>query len=184
MFETLQGISSSAWILMIILGCVAVVILAAIWAVLYRRGSKRRYVLVDGSNVMYWRDETPDLTPVKAVIDLIRRHGAVPVVWFDANVGYLIWDRYRGDQFLATQLGLPSRQVNVAPKGTPADQPILEAASLLGAQVVTNDKFRDWVGAFPFLRDRDVLVGGRYGAGRVQLRNWPPAQGHEGAKAA
>lgn len=134
--------------------------------------SRRNYVLIDGSNVMYWRNETPDLAPVKAVLGEISKSGAVPVIWFDANVGYLLSDRYWNESRLALALGLRTAQVRVAPKGTPADPLLLEAAEMLDAPIITNDRYRDWVETYPILRARGLLVRGRWANGGVRLQ-WP-----------
>lgn len=168
--DLFRAVPVQSWILLIIAVAVAFALLAVVRAVLFRRGPKT-YILVDGSNVMHWRNETPDITPVKAVVQLIRENGAVPVVWFDANAGYLIWDRYRGDHYFAQQLGLPERQVHIAPKGTPADPLLLSAAAKLDAMIVTNDRFRDWVDEYPILQEEGVLLRGRFENGRVELRH-------------
>lgn len=148
-----------------------VLLIAAIYAVavLRRSRDRREFVLIDGSNVLYWRDETPDLAPLQALVGALRDQGLVPVVWFDANVGYLISGRYLGEGPLSRALGLPTWQVSVAPKGTPADPLLLEAAGKLGARIVTNDRYRDWFEAYPILNDRELLIKGRWRAGRVEV---------------
>lgn len=127
------------------------------------------YVLVDGSNVLYWRNDTPDLMPVRNVVDQLRKAGSIPIVWFDANAGYLLAGRYRGARAFARSLGLPEGQVHVAPKGTPADPLLLEAAGKLRARIVTNDRYRDWQETYPILADRTLLIRGRWNTGRVIL---------------
>ena len=52
----------------------------------------------------------------------MQDEGLVPLVWFDANAGYLTAGQYlRADQ-LSRMLGLKRGQVAVAPKGVPADR--------------------------------------------------------------
>lgn len=127
------------------------------------------WIVIDGSNVLYWQDEDPSLQSVRIVLDVLTAAGLRPVVWFDANVGYLVSDRYLGPRPLARALGLSPRQVQVAPKGTPADPLLIEGAGTLKARIVTNDRFRDWREHYPMLRNPDVLVRGRIRDGELQL---------------
>lgn len=133
------------------------------------RRRRRPIIVVDGSNVMFWADETARLDTVRTVIDRLRAAGFRPVVWFDANAGYRLADRYLGPRPLARQLGLSHANVRVAPKGTPADPLLLEMASHLGAPVVSNDRFRDWAHAFPDIVTGDRMVRGRMKAGELRL---------------
>lgn len=132
-----------------------------------RRGAK--FILVDGSNVMHWRDNTPDIEPVREVIDALRAQGYIPGVVFDANAGYKLEGRYRGHYGLARRLGLPHEQVMVVPKGEPADPMILRAARDYGGRVVSQDRFRDWEDQFPELRRPDFRVPGGYDRGKLWL---------------
>jgi hypothetical protein len=127
------------------------------------------WIVVDGSNVLHWEDETPALATVGRVVGELKGRGFVPVVWFDAKVGYKIGDRYMGPDRLARALDLPSRQVYVAPKGTPADPLLLQDASSLEARVVTNDRYRDWVDDHPRVVEPGFLVRGRLRNGAVSL---------------
>ena len=125
-----------------------------------RRKASRNWIVVDGSNVLYWDSETPDLSSVCHIVDILKEEGFTPLVWFDANVGYLVGGRYLGPGPLAKRLELNERHVIVAGKGTPADPLLLKAAERLGARVVTNDRFRDWEEDFPRIREEGVLVRG------------------------
>ncbi|MCC6000172.1 MAG: hypothetical protein JJU19_04815 [Pararhodobacter sp.] len=146
-----------------LLGAVGVV-----WVLLARpRG--RRYIVLDGSNLLHWQDNQPHLATVRAVVDAVQAQGYRPVVWFDANAGYLIGDRWLGPPELSRALGLPARQVFVAPKGTPADPLLLEGARRLGARVVTNDRFRDWREHYPWLAEPGFLIRGRVQDGAASL---------------
>jgi len=136
------------------------------------RAEGRRWVVVDGSNVLYWQDESPSLGSVSAVLDEVQRAGLTPVVWFDANVGYKVGDSYLNPAELARRLGISRKQVRVAPKGSPADPLLLQEAAKLGTGVVTNDRYRDWVGDFPDVAQPGVLVHGRVEGGAVTL-DWP-----------
>lgn len=126
-------------------------------------------IVVDGSNVMYWANQRPDLASVLAVVASLRGRGFAPVVWFDANAGHLIAGRYLNAKQLALRLGLPEDQVHVAKSGMPADPQILTMAIKGGLRIVTNDRYRDWVDQFPRLLAPGLLVQGRVSAGRVEL---------------
>lgn len=133
--------------LSVLLGAGALVLLLA---ALLRNGAfwlketKRRDIVMDGSNILYWAGEGVDPSSLRKVIAAVRKAGYHPVVWFDANVGYLIEDRYAGPVRLSKIFGLPAKDVFVAPKGEPADPHILAAARARGALIVTNDRYRDW----------------------------------------
>lgn len=147
---------------------------------LARRGKRKpargtRFILVDGSNVMHWRDNTPDIEPVREVIATLKAQGYTPGVVFDANVGYKLEGRYRNHYKLAKRLGLPHEQVMVVPKGEPADPMILRAARDYGGRVVSQDRFRDWEQDFPELRKPGFRVPGGYDGGKLWL-GLPAAQ--------
>ena len=130
------------------------------------------WVVIDGSNVMYWRDERPSLVPLQQVVAAVETAGFRPMIWFDANVGYKLGTRYMGEAELSQALSLDRSQIRMAPKGTPADALLLEHAAKLGTGVVSNDRFRDWAAAFPSVAEEGVLVRGRWVDGTVRL-DWP-----------
>jgi hypothetical protein len=154
-------------------GPMLLALLSAVAAViLLLRGRTKRaraWIVVDGSNVLHWDGEVPAIATVARVVDDLRSRGFVPVVWFDANVGYRIGDRYMGPESLARALDLPARQIFVAPKGTPADPLLLEGAVVLNARVVTNDRFRDWTNDHPKILEPGFLVPGQVRDGSVTL---------------
>lgn len=121
-------------------------------------GRGRAWIVLDGSNVMHWDGKGPSLDPVRSVVDRVRAEGLEPVIWFDANVGYKIGERYLGPAALAKRLGCAKGRVHVAPRGTPADPLLLQHAVSLDARVVSNDRFRDWQEDFPVLGREDFLV--------------------------
>ncbi|MHA6263502.1 NYN domain-containing protein [Arenibacterium sp. CAU 1754] len=127
------------------------------------------YVVIDGSNVMHWKDDSASLGTVQQLLGLLHEQDKVPVVWFDANVGYKVRDRYLGPGPLARILGLSPRQVFVAPKGTPADPLLLEDAQKLNATVITNDRFRDWAESHPQIAQPGFLVGGQVQGDNIKL---------------
>ncbi|OIP87107.1 MAG: hypothetical protein AUK37_02060 [Rhodobacterales bacterium CG2_30_65_12] len=141
-----------------------------------RPGTTPNWVILDGSNVMYWRNETPDLETVRVVLAHVANLGMTPGVVFDANAGYLLFGRHQNDRAFSERLALPLDRVLVVPKGTPADPFILTAAHDLGARIVTNDRYRDWAGDFPDVKTPGYLIKGGYRAGRLWL-DLAPAQG-------
>ena len=138
---------------------------------------QRRWVVIDGSNVMFWEDETPSLSAVAAVVGEVRRAGLTPLVWFDANAGYKLADRYMNPRDLSRAIGLSTKQVRVAPKGSPADPLLLDDAEKLESGVVSNDRYRDWVTRFPGVIRPELLVRGRVEGGAALL-DWPAAAVH------
>ncbi|NKX45616.1 NYN domain-containing protein [Roseicyclus persicicus] len=130
---------------------------------------RAKWIVVDGSNVMHWADETPRIEPLREVVAHLEAQGYAPGVVFDANAGYLVEGRYRHDGAFARLLGLPEDRIMVVPKGTPADPMILTAARDLGARVVTNDRYRDWAAEYPEVRRDGFLVRGGYRDGRLWL---------------
>lgn len=128
-----------------------------------------RWIVVDGSNVLHWQDNVPRLSTLRAVLADLSARGYTPGVVFDANAGYKISDRYQHDGALGKLLGLPADRVLVAPKGNPADPLILAAARDLGARIVSNDRFRDWVETHPEVATPGQLIRGGYRDGRLWL---------------
>lgn len=139
-----------------------------------RRRSAGPELILDGSNVMYWKDGTPQIEAVREVVSAVASRGFRAGVMFDANAGYLLSGRYRHDDWLAQSLGLPEEQVMVVDKGTPADPMILTAARERRARVVTDDRFRDWAEDFPEVRNKAHFVRGGYRDGELWL-DLPPA---------
>jgi Zc3h12a-like Ribonuclease NYN domain len=119
-------------------------------------------ILVDGSNVMHWKDGKPQIMPVQSVVHELRRRGFAPGVVFDANAGHKLAGRYLNEKDFATMLSLPASQVFVVPKGTQADPYLLDAARGYGARIVTHDRFKDWAEAHPEVKEPGFLVRGGY----------------------
>ncbi len=138
-------------------------------------------IVLDGSNVMYWKGGTPEIETVSEVLARVTDLGYAPGVVFDANAGHLLFGRYRHDHYLSKTLNLKESHVMVVPKGTPADPYILTAARDMGAQIVTNDQYRDWADEYPEIATKGHLIKGSYRGGEVWL-DLPPAPLDEGQK--
>lgn len=134
-----------------------------------RRKAGTRWILVDGSNVLHWRDNVPDIATLREVIAQLTAQGFTPGVVFDANAGYMVSGKYQHDKALGDLLALPEDRVIVVQKGQPADPVLLAAARDLGARIVTNDRYRDWAESFPEVRNPGFLVRGAFRDGRLWL---------------
>jgi hypothetical protein len=132
-------------------------------------GDNRQAVLVDGSNVIYWLDNTPQLAPLLQVVDDLSRRGLKPGVVFDANVGYKLNGKFKGERELSRMLSLPRDQILVVPKGMQADPFLLETARGLKARIVTNDRYRDWADRYPDVATSERLIRGGVRDGKVWL---------------
>lgn len=130
----------------------------------------RQTILIDGSNVIYWLDNTPQLAPLVQVVHDLSRRGLKPGVVFDANVGYKLTGKFMGERDLSRMLSLPKDQILVVPKGHQADPFLLETARDLKARIVTNDRYRDWVDRYPDVARPETLITGEMRDGRVWLR--------------
>ena len=126
-------------------------------------------MVLDGSNIMHWHDEVPKLSTVQEVINRLTSFGFTPGIVFDANAGYKLEGRYLTEKAFARKLGLPREHVMVVAKGNPADPILLGAAHDLGARVVSNDRFRDWVDEHPELNEPGHVIRGGYRDGQLWL---------------
>lgn len=131
--------------------------------------SKKKWAIIDGSNVMHWKEGAPDLATVLEVLAMLDRHGYSAGVVFDANAGYKLKGRYQDDPELARKLNLPASRVLVVPKGTPADPVILKSAADLDACIITNDRYRDWAESHPQVTSPGHLIRGGYRDGALWL---------------
>ena len=63
-------------------------------------------MIVDGSNVMHWGGEA-SLTILNTVLTALANRNLLAIVYFDANVGYKLWDLYDNEYFLSKKTGIP-----------------------------------------------------------------------------
>lgn len=118
---------------------------------------------------MYWKTQTPDLAPVRDVVNTLTARGLSPSVIFDANAGHLLYGKYWHGPDFAAALNLPDSHVRVVDKGEPADPLILQTARDLRARIVTNDRYRDWLKTYPEAAKRGHLIRGGYRKGPLWL---------------
>ena len=126
-----------------------------------RESGQPGYV-VDGSNVLFWAGDGPDLASVQAVVSRLKSSGKDLHVFFDATIGYKLFDRHVNAAAMAAHLNLAAQQVTIVPGGTDADIFILKHAARHRDTVVSNDRFKDNTKLAKGLpRLRGVVSGGR-----------------------
>ncbi len=107
-------------------------------------------VIVDGSNVAHSSEGTPRLFNIQLICEKLLEEGYEPVVVVDAALRHQI-DRKQDYERLVDE-----GRLRQAPAGTDADYFILSFARELAATIVSNDRFKDRVAAFPEARDRVI----------------------------
>lgn len=127
-------------------------------------------IVVDGSNVMHWQDGVPSVKSLTLVLSDLTARGFAPHVYFDANVGYELFDRAIDQGDLAWRLDLKPSQITLAPSRMPADPLLIAHAIGAGLRVVSNDRFMDWRAEFPAIRGQGFLVPGNVRGERVEFR--------------
>ncbi|MFN7222408.1 MAG: NYN domain-containing protein [Paracoccaceae bacterium] len=135
----------------------------------------KRPIVVDGSNIMHWKSNVPQLDTLQEVITVLQAQGFQPGVVFDATAGHKLVGKYLDDAHLACALGLPPDRVLVVPRGTSADPVILQVARELNASILTNDRFRDWAPDHPEIAKPGHLLRGGYRNGALWLESLPSA---------
>jgi hypothetical protein len=119
-------------------------------------------ILVDGSNVLFWRGGQVDaIIPMLVARALIARRFA-PVLYFDNSI-----HRHVRDADLKRLSELV--QVRVTPRGTQADALLLDACTQGRIQIVSNDRFRGWRVDHPSLRSGWLVTGSIGKGARVSL---------------
>ena len=110
---------------------------------------KSERVIVDASNVAHSTEKlAPKLANVRLVRDRLTEDGLTPILVADAALRHQIDD---ADGYEAL---VKAGEIQQAPAGTDADYFILSFAEELDASVVSNDRFRDRIDAFPEVRKR------------------------------
>jgi hypothetical protein len=136
----------------------------------YGAAMPENLILIDGSNVMHWQDNTAQLAPLLQVIKDLKARGFAPGVVFDANASYELFGKYLNEQELSRMLSLPQDQLLVVPTGAQADPYIIANAIQYKTRIVTNDRFRDWAKDYPQVDDPEFLIWGGIKDGKVWLR--------------
>lgn len=130
-----------------------------------RKPAYKSLVLVDGSNVIHWRmneglDLAPSLSPLLDVIALLKADNIGAGVIFDATAGYKLRDRFIGHDEFAMMIP-DAQDVFVVPKGTNADDYLIEMAMDKKLRIISNDRFRDNPNAKRITKQRGEIVNGQ-----------------------
>lgn len=153
-------------LILVALGLLAVLVARQMWTSRSARPSaqvkdQRPVIVVDGSNVMYWDNETPSTATLFRVMAALKDKGWRPIAFFDANVGYKLAGRHLDEEEVAALVGLRAQDVLIVSSGVPADPLLIEFAMERDARIVSNDRYMDWRADHPRLRDKGRLVKGR-----------------------
>jgi hypothetical protein len=107
--------------------------------------------IVDGSNVAHWGEGgSARLENIRLVCAKLVEQGYEPVVLVDAAL------RHQIDDSAGYERLVDDGRIRQAPAGTDADYFILSFARELGASIVSNDRFKNRIEAFPEARERAI----------------------------
>jgi hypothetical protein len=108
-------------------------------------------VIVDGSNVAHSSEgDRASLENIRVIREKLIEEGYVPVVLADAALRHQIDDEHGFEKLVE------AGTIKQAPAGTDADYFILSFARELDANIVSNDRFKDRVDAFPEVKNRVI----------------------------
>ena len=109
-------------------------------------------ILIDGSNVLFWRAGQPDPdAPMQVFRALVARRYA-PVIYFDHSI-----HRYLEQGDFERLAGLADPVIVLS--GTSADGALLQACENGRFQIVSADRFRAWRSQYPNLRGTWLVTG-------------------------
>ena len=113
--------------------------------------AENKTVIIDGSNVAHSTEgEKASLDNIRVVRDKLIEEGYQPVILADAAL------RHQIDDAPGFEALVESGTIKQAPAGTDADYFILSFARELDANIVSNDRFKDRVAAFPEIHKRVI----------------------------
>ena len=111
----------------------------------------QKVAIVDGSNVAHSTEgERARLENIELVMARLVEEGYRPIVVADAAL------RHQIDDQAAYERLVEDGTIRQAPAGTDADYFILSFARELDASVVSNDRFKDRMSAFPEARENVI----------------------------
>ncbi len=111
---------------------------------------KNSKVIVDGNNIAYHlsSDGRPQAKNLLLAYNSLTTGGYRPVFVISSALSQAI-DKLRTlDSFISRA------QVIVAPRGTNDDLTIIKTAQERNADIVSNDRFLDWMDRYPWVQDR------------------------------
>jgi hypothetical protein len=110
--------------------------------------AESRIAIIDGSNVAHSTEgDAVRLANILLVFEKLEEQGYEPVIVADAALRHQIDDKRSYEQMVEDGV------IRQAPAGTDADYFILSFARELDASVVSNDRFKDRLEAFPEARE-------------------------------
>jgi hypothetical protein len=110
-----------------------------------------KVVIIDGSNVAHSTEgDSARLDNIRVVSAKLTEEGYEPVVVVDAAL------RHQIDDKAGYEAMVEDGRIRQAPAGTDADYFILSFARELNASVVSNDRFKDRLEAFPEAREQVI----------------------------
>ena len=127
----------------------------------------RQQIVVDGTNVMFWKDESAQISTLNTVLKRLRHEGYDPVVFLDASSRHHVGDKSLNARKFGEVLGLAADHLTVVPARTEADAQLLDYARQNRLAVVSNDRFRDRAREARNIR----LVKGHFRGNRLVLNN-------------
>jgi hypothetical protein len=116
-----------------------------------KQGSESNVAIVDGSNVAHnGEGGEARLLNIRLVCQKLQEQGYEPIVVVDAAL------RHQIDERDTYETMVDDGRIRQAPAGTDADYFILSFARELDASVVSNDRFKDRLEAFPEARENVI----------------------------
>jgi hypothetical protein len=114
------------------------------------RSAEKKVMVIDGSNVAFYmtRDGTPRLENIIMASHSIASAGLIPITVVSAALVHQI-DK---DEQLAKMIA--TKRVIQAPGGIDDDLEIIKTAEKKNADIVSNDRFLDWLDKYPWLPSR------------------------------
>ena len=114
-------------------------------------GGDKRLAIVDGSNVAHASEgDRAHLENIRLIWEKLLEEGYEPIIVADAAL------RHQIDQPVEYEEWVDKGKIRQAPAGTDADYFILAFARELEAAIVSNDRFKDRIQAFPEVRERVI----------------------------
>jgi replication-associated recombination protein RarA len=115
--------------------------------------SEKQVIIVDGANVAFesaTKQGKPRVSNITALISVLEEEGFRPIVIVDASLRHKIDDPDHLESLIEKQTVLQS------PAGTEADYFVLEVAGEHGAQVVSNDTYKEYREQYPWIQERRI----------------------------